>query len=105
MMIGPGPMIRIFRMSSRLGMHPPPRAAPQIGLLDLGVGEKAFGPSLQHEPAVLQYIPSTGKLKGHSSILLDDQNGGSFPIDLPKGVDNTYHQQGRPPHGGLSQDH
>src|SRR3990172_6679484 len=69
MMIGPEPMIRIFRMSSRLGMRPPLRSAPQIGLLDLGVDEKFFGPSLQHEPAVLQYIPSTGKIKTTSCNL------------------------------------
>ena len=58
--------------------------APEIGFLDLGVGEKFFRPALKHEPAVLQYISSPGKLKRHSCILLDEKNGGAFLIDFLK---------------------
>ncbi len=58
------------------------RLAPEIGSLDLGGGEKFFRPAFKHEPAVLQYIPSTGKLKRQASVLLDEKNGGSFLIDL-----------------------
>ena len=56
--------------------------APEIGFLDLGVGEKFFRPALKDDPAVLQHIPSTGKLKRQSSILFDETNGGSFLIDF-----------------------
>ena len=70
------------------------RSPPEIGFLDPGVGEKFPGPALEHDPAVLQHIPSPGELKRHAGILLDDQNGGPFPIDFLERDEHAHHQQG-----------